>query len=326
MHQRTMSFDLSDKQSFSGFSPGRRRLPGMSIPKLVIDSSPVTFYYHRNCSDGFGAAWSAWKSLSGRIQLHLVPVAYGDPLPPFPEGGTVYVADFSFSPEVVLDLKKRNRRVIVLDHHKTAYEKMAGKFAEDPDIYFDMTHSGAAISWFHFHADKPVPNLIRLIEDKDLWKWELPFSQEVNTALASYPFDLELWDRFDREMGNGPISENCELVREGKTILRYQSQILRAAVRDTASRGRFPGGMEGIFVNSPVLNSEIGGFLKPEFPMVVIWSHRSDGRISYSLRSSAEGPDVARIAEGFGGGGHARAAGFISDRIVHESLPGTVKS
>ena len=303
----------------------RKESPEMSIPKLIIDSSPVTFYYHRNCSDGFGAAWSAWKRLSGRTDLRLIPVAYGDPLPVFPEGETVYVADFSFGPEVVLDLKKKNRRVIVLDHHKTAFEKMSGKFADDSDVYFDMTHSGAAISWSHFHADEPVPNLIRLIEDKDLWKWELPFSQEVNTALASYPFDLDLWNRFDQQMGNGTISENWELVQEGKTILRYQSQILRAAVRDTACKGRFPGGVEGLFVNSPILNSEIGGFLKSDFPLIVIWSHRSDGRVSYSLRSSSEGPDVAKIAEEFGGGGHAKAAGFISDRIVHEPT-GSLKS
>ncbi len=195
---------------------------------------------------------------------------------------------------------------------------MAGTFSGDSDVYFDMSHSGAAISWFHFHANEPVPNLIRLIEDKDLWKWDLPFSQEVNTALASYPFDLELWDRFDQQMGSGPILESWELVREGKTILRYQEQLLRAAVRETACRGRFPDGVEGLFVNSPILNSEIGGFLKSECPLVVIWSHRSDGRVSYSLRASASGPDVARIAEQFGGGGHAKAAGFISDRIVHE--------
>lgn len=292
----------------------------MPLPKLAIDSGPVTFYYHRHCSDGFGSAWAAWKKLADRTELRLIPVAYGDPLPVFPEGETVYVADFSFGPDVIRELKKTNKRVVVLDHHKTAYEKMAHPFSQDPDVYFDMAHSGAMISWFHFHPDEPVPNLIRLVEDKDLWKWALPFSQEINTAIASYPFDLDTWNRLDAQMGAGEIREDWSLVLEGKSILRYQLQLLEAAVRETSHPGRFPRGEEGLFVNSPILNSEIGGFLKPRSSLVVIWSHRSDGRISYSLRSSSDGPDVARIAEQFGGGGHARAAGFIAERIVHEPV------
>jgi len=292
----------------------------MPLPRLDIDPGPVTFYYHRNCSDGFGSAWAAWKKLAGKKDLRLIPVAYGDPLPVFPEGETVYVADFSFGPDAIRTLKKTNKRVIVLDHHKTAFERMSNQFSTDPDVYFDMAHSGAMISWFHFHPDEPVPNLIRLVEDKDLWKWNLPFSQEINTALASYPFDLDVWSRFDEQMGSGEIREDWPLVLEGKSILRYQAQLLEAAVRETSHPGRFPGGEEGLFVNSPILNSEIGGFLKPRSPLVVIWSHRADGRISYSLRSSPDGPDVARIAERFGGGGHERAAAFIADRIVHEPV------
>ncbi len=291
-----------------------------ALPRLEIDGTPVTVFYHKNCSDGFGAAFSAWKSLSGRIPLKLIPVSYGDPLPAFPRDEIVYVVDFSFGPDNVIDLRKQNKRVVILDHHKTAFERMTPRFPDDPDIYFDMDHSGAAISWAHFHPDTPAPNLIRLVEDKDLWKWTIPYSLEINTALASHPFDLEIWNSFLEQMGTGPLAEDLPLVREGKTILRYQKQLLQTAVRETRQKGVFPGGEEGIFINCPVLNSEIGGHLKNEFPLVVIWSHRHDGRISYSLRSTPEGPDVTRIAEQFGGGGHPRAAGFIVPQIVHRPL------
>ncbi|MHB8422735.1 MAG: DHHA1 domain-containing protein [Leptospirales bacterium] len=291
-----------------------------ALPRLEIDGTPVTVFYHKNCSDGFGAAFSAWKSLNGRTKLNLIPVSYGDPLPVFPHGEIIYVVDFSFGPDSVIDLRKHNKRVIVLDHHKTAFERMAPRFFDDPDIYFDMDHSGAAISWAHFNPDIPVPNLIQMIEDKDLWKWNIPYSREINTALASYPFDLEMWNSFLKQMGTGPVTEDLPLVQEGKTILRYQRQIIQTAVRETLQKAVFPRGEEGLFINSPILNSEIGGYLRTEAPLVVIWSHRQDGRISYSLRSTPEGPDVTQIAEQFGGGGHARAAGFIVPQIVHRPI------
>lgn len=291
-----------------------------TLPELKIDGTPVTVYYHQNCSDGFGAAYSAWKRLSGATPFTLVPVSYGDPLPAVPHNETVYILDFSFDPSHFLHLRRQNRRVIVLDHHQTAFEKMSPLFPGDTDIYFDMNRSGAALSWVHFHPGEPVPNLIRLIEDKDLWRWECPFSLEVNTAIASYPFDLALWEKFNELLGKGPIDENNSLVQEGRTILRYQRQIMLATVRETAMKGVFPDGEEALFVNSAILNSEIGGLLKDENPLIVIWSHRKDGRIAYSLRSSPSGPDVARIAEKFGGGGHKRAAGFIAPHIIHRSL------
>jgi hypothetical protein len=290
------------------------------IPELKIDGTPVTVYYHQNCSDGFGAAYSAWKRLSGAAPFTLVPVSYGDPLPDTPHGEIVYILDFSFDPAHFLQLRRQNRRVIVLDHHQTAFERMRPLFPNDPDIYFDMNRSGAALSWAHFHPGEKVPSLIRLIEDKDLWRWECPNSLEVNTAIASYPFDLALWEKFDALLGKGPVDESNPLVQEGKTILRYQRQIMLATVRETARKGVFPDGEEGLFVNSAILNSEIGGLLKDENPMIVIWSHRKDGRIAYSLRSSPTGPDVAKIAEKFGGGGHKRAAGFISAHIIHRPL------
>ncbi|MHB1286490.1 MAG: DHHA1 domain-containing protein [Leptospirales bacterium] len=291
-----------------------------ALPRLDVDGTPVTVFYHKNCSDGFGAAFSAWKALSGKTALNLIPVSYGDPLPEFPHNEIVYVVDFSFGPENVIDLRKQNKKVIVLDHHKTAFERMAPRFSNDPDIYFDMEHSGAAISWFHFHPGTSPPNLIQLIEDKDLWKWTIPYSLEINTALSSYPFDLELWNGFMEQMGTGLLTEELPLVQEGKSILRYQQQLIKTAVRETCQKGVFPNGEEAVFINSPVLNSEIGGSLRTESPLVVIWSHRHDGRVTYSLRSTPDGPDVTQIAEQFGGGGHPRAAGFIVPEIIHRAL------
>ena len=285
-----------------------------------IEKAPVVVFYHQECSDGFGAALSAWLKYAGKIPITITPLSYGDTLPALPTGSDVYILDFSLPVEVFFELRKNNLRVSMIDHHQTAQEKYGQFFSGDQDIIFDMNHSGAALAWKHFHPGTDVPALIRYIEDKDLWLWKLPGSLEINSALASYPMDFSLWNRFLTELENKP-AEETDLYKEGSAILRYQGRLLDQAIKNTGTPGKFDEGEEGFFVNSPILNSEIGGRAKTLNNMVGIWSVKPDGRVSYSLRSSDSGPDVARIAQRFGGGGHKRAAGFIVDRIVHAPLP-----
>jgi hypothetical protein len=289
---------------------------GTPDPSVTLDH-PVTVFYHRNCSDGFGAAWAAWKKFSGKVPLTFVPFNYGDPLPPIPHGQDVYILDLSFDPGYFSQLREKASHVVLLDHHKSAMERILPLYPSDPDVVFDMNRSGAMIAWQTFFPGEPVPNLIRYVEDRDLWRWTLPLSLEVTTAMASYPFDLSVWDSLSGSLGYQPVTEDNPLVREGRSILRYQSQLITIAIRETGVWGRFSTGERAFFVNSPLLTSEIGGAMKGEAQFVVIWSARKDGRFSYSLRASEGGPDLSKIASHYGGGGHAKAAGFLSDRPVH---------
>ena len=84
------------------------------------EPTPVTIFYHRNCSDGFGAAWAAWKRYSGRLPLSFVPYNYGDPLPEIPVGQDVFILDLSFDPVYLALLRNRAHHVVLLDHHKSA--------------------------------------------------------------------------------------------------------------------------------------------------------------------------------------------------------------
>ena len=64
---------------------------------------------------------------------------------------------------------------------------------------------------------------------------------------------------------------------------------------------------------SPVDTSELLEGLAVGHPFALSWSVRFDGVFQYSLRSSADGVDVSEIARAHGGGGHAHAAGFLSN-------------
>ncbi len=287
-------------------------------PPVQEGSRPITVYYHRNCSDGFGAAWAAWKKFGGKVPLSFIAYNYGDTLPEMPTGQDIYILDLSFDPDYFARLREKNPHVILLDHHKSAMEKILPLYPSDPEVVFDMNRSGAMIAWQTFFPGEPVPNLIRYVEDRDLWRWALPLSLDITTAMASYPFDFEVWEGMYQTLGYGRVAEDNPLAMEGHSILRYQAQLISTAIRETGVWGRFRTGERAFFVNSPLLTSEIGGALKVDAPFVAIWSVRKDGKVSYSLRASEGGPDLSKVATHYGGGGHAKAAGFLADAPVHE--------
>jgi oligoribonuclease NrnB/cAMP/cGMP phosphodiesterase (DHH superfamily) len=259
--------------------------------------------YHANCTDGFGAAW-ALRTLY-KDAAHYVPVQYGSlPLDLDPKD-RIIIVDFSYSREEIIALyEKHKKHVIVLDHHKTAEAALSGLSY----CRFDMAHSGAILAWQN--AQGPYvqpPQLLRYIEDRDLWKWELVKSREVSAALRSYPQDFTVWDFLMQR----PISA---FVDEGTAILRSQQQTIDA-LAGAAYYARI-GGFVVPCLNASTLISELGEELlrrHKSMQFAAVWHQSSDGRIKVSLRSDDTRQDVSIVAQAFGGGGHRNAAGFTTE-------------
>lgn len=255
--------------------------------------------YHAHCADGFGAAFSAWKRYGAGADY--APASHGE-APPDVRDRDVVIADFAWPRATLLEMQAAAASILVLDHHKSAQQDLEGlDFAR-----FDLGQSGAMLAWRHFHPDVAPPALIEYVQDKDLWHWKLDRSAEVSAALASHPFDFELWDRLSVE----------DLKREGAAIVRYQDQLVREiclrARRETIAGHSVP------VVNTPVLQSYVGNRLAHGESFVALWYQKEDGRIRWSLRSAPPiGIDVSALARARGGGGHPAAAGFeTADRRV----------
>jgi len=250
--------------------------------------------HHGLCQDGFGAAWAAWQALGDRAQY--LPVQHGDPPPELPEDARVVIADFSYAREVILALRERVASLTILDHHKTAEEALRGI----PDTVFDMDKSGAMLAWEYFHPDAEPPAIIRYVQDRDLWRFALPDSMEVNAALGSYPNTFEIWSGLDLDV----------LRQEGRAILRFRDQTV-ASIVGFARIGDV-GGHEVPVTNATAHWSDVGAALLerfPDAPFAALYHDDSEGRRRWSLRSSGEF-DVSELAKRFGGGGHRAAAGF----------------
>lgn len=259
--------------------------------------------YHAGCADGFCAAWVVrpWYT-----DAEFRPMNYSDEPPTDAEvaGREVLILDFSFPREVMLRLHAAAKSLRCLDHHKTAQEVLAGL----DFCTFDLTKSGARLAWEMVNGGREPPWLVKYTEDRDLWKWELENSKEINAALRCYPFDFDGWDELGR------TGYPRRLIEEGRAILRYQDEVIAGAVENAAictiAGYRVP------VVNSTTLISEIAGKLAEGHPFGVCWFEKADGTRIYSLRSREGGEDVSAIARQFGGGGHKHAAGFSVAPVV----------
>jgi hypothetical protein len=109
--------------------------------------------YHADCLDGLGAAWSAFCKLGA--QARYIPAHYGDAIPNFSPGATLYILDFSYSPQLLVNASAKAGQVILIDHHLTAMEQCDTFFKEHPipenlSINFDMSRSGCVLTWQYF--------------------------------------------------------------------------------------------------------------------------------------------------------------------------------
>lgn len=258
-------------------------------PSHRTSPPPDVVLYHAECLDGFGAAWAIWKRFPS---AQFVAAKHGLPPPGDLAGRHIVIVDFSYGRDVLEGLAAKAKSLLVLDHHITAQQALAGL----PFAYFDQSKSGSVLAWEWAH-EEPVPWLLRYVQDKDLWQWALPVSREINAALASYPFAFDVWSDF----------RQARLQEEGRVILRYENELVGKIVEEAVLvpfQGR-----QVPAVQSAILTSQLGERLCQGHPFCIIW-HDRDGRRYYSLRSSAAGADVAAIAVAYGGGGHTHAAGF----------------
>ena len=92
------------------------------------------------------------------------------------------------------DLCRRERaKLVMLDHHKSAADRLTGFACRCGVVHFDMAKSGARLAWEFFHPQAAVPDLVRYVEDRDIWTWQYPESAGYLAALDMEPFDFDRW-------------------------------------------------------------------------------------------------------------------------------------
>ena len=266
-------------------------------------------FYHAGCPDGFGAAWSAWSAWGNAGEYRAC--AHDDPVDPRSYvGAEIVFADIVPNHETLLALSAVAGRLIVLDHHWSAFERWEAADetrrtieGRGHHVHFDLDHSGALLAWQHFHPGREAPDLLRYVEDVDLWRFALPHSAEVNAAINSYPRTFPVWDRLAAETIDGLRAQGAPLVRAEHTeVERALHTTHRVQLGSVAIEA----------VNASAHRSRIGHEVAKRSTygraFGLVYRLRGD-RVFASIYSIGD-QDVSEIAIRYGGGGHRNAAGF----------------
>ena len=270
---------------------------------MLEPSSVDCVIYHANCTDGFGSAFSAWKLLGNRAEYYAC--THGTK-PPNVKGKNVVILDFSFDNKTTKKLIKDANNLLVIDHHKSAMVELH----DISNTIFDMSKSGATMAWEFFHPGKEPPKFIQYITDRDLWKWELPYSKEFSAAFDMVPFEFEEFEKFEDD------SVFDDAVKRGSFILAYSKTVVKKVCEKATSKKYKD--MDVLVVNSSHWMSEIGAKLSPDCDFALIWYYsHEDQHTRVSLRSFHDHIDVSEIAKDFKGGGHRKAAGFTLPKDKH---------
>jgi uncharacterized protein len=268
----------------------------------------ITVIYHANCYDGVTAAYVC-KLMYPRAEFF--PLNYSDS-PPDVKGKDVFIVDFSFKRPILEQMRKDANSLVILDHHKTAEEALK----DFPNAIFDMDRSGAGLALDYFYPglresyDTPLSRLVQYVEDRDLWRFKLPFSKEINAWIQSFDIDLETW--FSTV---GPQFSIDNARHEGISLLRLENKYIKQICQNAKLKKI----REYIapYVQTSILMSEVCDYLiknyPGNYPFAFYSFDRKDGKTQYGLRSRSNF-DVSVIAKSFGGGGHKQAAGFELDK------------
>jgi len=254
--------------------------------------------YHGNCADGFTAAWCFWREFEDNWVY--IPGVYQEPPPRNLEGHDIYLVDFSYKRSVVAQMIKEASSVTLIDHHKSAIEDLEG--LANLKTFTDLNRSGARLAWDYLNPGIEPPQLLKHVEDRDLWRFALPGTREIQACLFSYDYDFEVWDRL-------MAMDVRNLFSDGTAIERKHHKDIRELLLVCQRRMVINGHDVPVASLPYTLSSDAGHVMAEGEPFAACYWDTEDGRI-FSLRSDENGLDVSLIAGVFGGGGHLHAAGF----------------
>lgn len=309
--------------------------------------------YHDRCSDG---AMSAYIAKKANPLADLMPVDYAlnkkspdyviakisevtqIPLSEM-TGAKLFIIDFCFDWKTLKALSKVFGKIVVLDHHLTAFNVIKAltpeistrrlgwnkySIADNAEIYFCMQESGSMMAWKYFNAvldsekenyrECIIPSHVKWVDDRDLWKFKYEETKFFHSGMALHkPFSYKRYDQV--------LSNVHQVLDKGKTIEEYQNcrmgEITDRKIKTITIRQKSTGtSVSAVMMNSTAeFNCDLCYKLLEKYPeshIALTYGVDDMGMVTFSVRSRV-GYDSSWFAISNTGGGHAQASGFMTD-------------
>lgn len=280
----------------------------------------IVCIYHKDCVDGTTAAAVVLK----RFPLaRAFPLAHGYGKEDITEildvtnpRAYIYIVDSVLGLE---EFVLNGNQIIIFDHHISVNEQTKTFVKTHPNVtyLFDNTKSGASLTWSYLFPQEPLPELIKYVEDNDLWNHA--FGEETQYAV-NY---LSLLRNDPRRVCELFDIDIALIKKGGREITTYiHSEVERAILAEPITLKI--GTHEVPLFNITNHQSACGNILSVKLNVAVGMYTILGNEVHLSFRSlSNQYPSALMLAEIMDGGGHQNASGarmnlsvFIN-HIVH---------
>lgn len=293
-----------------GYANFGRGLSCETLSQVGEIMKKIVCFYHSTDLDGHCSGAIVRKALP---QAHLVGVNYGDGVPwdLINKDTLVVIVDFSFPMADMHRIQAEAKGLVWIDHHKSAIEAAGKEYFYSSGIR-RIGDAGCELAWEYFFNIGTMPRAVRLLGRYDVWDHQdlevLPFQMGLRLYDTSPECD-KTWEPLLQ--GTYPVDAIGRILGEGYTILRYQDKQNEMYAKSCAFETEL-GGLRCIAVNRRLTNSKIfDSVYDPERHDAMLVFGWQKGEWCCSLYTgNRPDVDVSKVAKGFGGGGHAGAAGF----------------
>lgn len=283
------------------------------------------------------------------------------------EASVLIFVDFCPKISEIYDLYDSGvKQIFIFDHHKSQLESLENEFKLKAEgfpgenvsifaitkVYYDMNQAGCGIAYNQFieenqYNDTFIGNLSffsSYAEDRDLWKFDLERSVEINAGITlafkilgiskdpekmyklfngEYIEESEKFVERFQELQLNPQTWNQyptgmrEIITKiGISKCGFDNDYVKSMVH-AATKGKinkvFIGGVEMFLFNNKQLIGEVGNALTtldyPSCQWFVVAEPFKEPELVLSFRSTDDLPDVLHVAKSLGGGGHRNACG-----------------
>lgn len=279
---------------------------------------------HHNDADGRCAAHliHAMKdSIRGPFDImKFVEMTYEKPTPfeMVEPNETVFIVDFSISPDDMRKLMRITRNVIWIDHHITVIQKYDDYIVDIPGIRYSGI-AGCMLTWCYLHkmttaetlfAPQPfdpemcndAPMYVKLIADYDVWKFDYG---EMTKKFIAYVYGSNTipCSDFWKEVQTRDLDA---ILKDGESMLQY---------RDSWAASYLNNGFEVEFEGHKCFALNLGNCSSEYFKALPMGKYEILipfvflGDV-FRVSLYSETVNVSEIAVKYGGGGHVKASGF----------------
>jgi nanoRNase/pAp phosphatase (c-di-AMP/oligoRNAs hydrolase) len=277
--------------------------------KETKKEKPDMVVYHAYCPDGTAAA--ALFAYAFNLADNQLFAAQHGKKNNIPDGLYVVFVDFCYTLDEMKDIVSRSKKVLVLDHHKSSEEILQLK--NNINVNLDMTRSACQMVWDYLSVVPYRPYYIDDIADRDLYKWTIPGSREVNSAMHFSSIFMNV--RKFMEFMEAPM-ERPELYNIGKILEQDRDRRIKNVSKNAirCQMGKYT--IMALFCDYDIL-SDVGSCVSEnnkDIDFVVIYRYAIEKNEWYlSLRRRKDSAlDLSVVAREFDveGGGHPAAAGI----------------